>query len=438
MNMQTSVKANSVPAGGSSSTVQNLAGRPQIMDDITAQRVFAGLGTKSLKNCAPLNVLTLQPGQQVAAQITNVGLCTDIDLFTKGQITIVNTSGADKTFTIAYDAPFAFLSNVNFEFNGQTTVLNASAYELNTLAATRSKGFIPEPVVPAGSSFAQNLIRIGASKAYIKAISGCTLATGNSITGSGSVTVTSGSTGILEVGFRTNCPFVYRQDLPYGMLPMQNNAIFLSMKLSSPTTIGATAASPLFIAGGLPAGVTVTTALNVYPTYNFWQIPVNPKDAQYYLPFVANNYIIASQGNNSLSATGKEAFQYNLSTNYYLLKLIATFRDSTGALLDTYANLDNPYMFYNNTARVGRCSMLTKFDRDMDFYEGAPGALGQLIWDGTNSGMYQSNSLNSAGWVDMYDANNPQWIADVASTVSLNVTYSVLRETLVPNKVAVV
>jgi hypothetical protein len=201
--------------------------------------------------------------------------------------------------------------------------------------------------------------------------------------------------------------------------------------------LGATAASPLFVAGGVPATLSNSaSAIVCQPNYWFWAVP-NPNDVTLYQYLASHNYMLLSQGNNALTGTGAEALQYNLPNNYLLMSLLLTLRDSTAALVDPYTTLDNVFLDYNGTARYDRRDIVSRTARQLIHYMGLPGAFGQLWYDGTDLD-FEGNGMNMSRWLDMYEANNPRLIADVAAAFAVNGLYSVLREQIVPANVTLV
>lgn len=144
--------------------------------------------------------------------------------------------------------------------------------------------------------------------------------------------------------------------------------------------------------------------------------------------------MLLSQVANNLPRTGVEAMQYNLGNNFFLLSLLATIRNAGNVLVDVPLAIENPHINYNGTIRVDRRDIHTRNARQTMHYETIASPLGQLLWDATDV-HYEPNSTNTAKWLNMYLANNPQFIADIQESVTVPGSFSVLREQLVPANV---
>ena len=193
------------------------------------------------------------------------------------------------------------------------------------------------------------------------------------------------------------------------------------------------------MAAGWPATATLANVvLSAQPTYNFWSIPT-PNDAKLYEYLISHSYMLQSDVGNTLNALGLESMQYKLPNNYYLLSLLLTLRDGAagGLPVDVYTRIDNPFLNYNGTARVGRMDRLTRAARQAIHYEGVPTVWGQLLWDATDID-YLANGMNSTQWLNMYRANNPTFVADLLAGLTAPLTFSALREQLVPAQVKIV
>lgn len=439
MAKQTSIRSNAVPQGGVTATTDATQGRALLPDTFTLKRMSEIFMEASEQNVIQLNQQTLIPGQAVNFMINNVGLGESLELWVEGSISIANASAdTDQVLNVSTEFPFNLMSNINVQFNGQTVIINMSGYEALGIMAKRSKGIILGAAASAGAAFMQPLARIDKSLAYLTAGANVTFATGNKLCGVDTITVTKNTTGVINFGFYLEIPFTIRKDLLMGLIPMQNNSVYCNVALTCPSILGSTAASPLY--GTIAATTTVsTTAMTVYPHYDFWAIPV-PNNAQLYAYLVSHSYMLLSQGSNPIAKTGAEAFQYGMPNNYYLLSLLATVRYSTSALADIYhatTGLDNIYLNYNGTARIDRRKTRARFARDVYYRRGISSLPGQFILDLTDADT-DSNGLNTTKWLNMYQANNPMLVGDVQSGFATAGSFSVLREQLVPANVQLI
>lgn len=438
MAQEKSVRGNMIPQGGPTASAESSQAQALLPDTFTLQRMSEIFMAASEQNCIKLNTVALPVGQQTGFIINNVGLGESLDLLVTGEIELDATTeaAADIELAVSPEFPFNLLSQINVQFNGQTVLASLSGYELLAVMGKRYKDVFKNVGPSAGSKFNQNLARVDRTIAWITAnTADVTLNPGNTLTGTDKVTVTKGKKSGIKFGMYLELPFVLRKDLLFGLIPMQNNSVYATVNLTVPNVLGTTAASPLS-AANIPANLVVKPVINCQPTYNFWSIPV-PNDKRLYQFLVSHSYMLLSQANNVMNKTGLESLQYTMPNNYYLLSLLLTMRDSNGALLDAYANIDNPYMSYNGTVRVDRRDMATRTARQILNSEGIVSPIGQVLWDATDIA-YLPNGTNTTKWLNMYQANNPQFIADIAPTVAVPGSFSVLREQLVPAHVTVI
>lgn len=430
-----SIRQNSLPAGGVQQTTDPTKQRklPTTRQMKEMSEMFADI---SLPNSVRTDRGALIPGQQITLKVQNTGLGERLALEIKGSISLANTAVGAQDVSLSYEFPFNLISNLLTQFNGSTVIDSLSGYELLGVMMKRDKNVIIGGGASAGAKFSQNILRVNGVTAWATSGTNLTVkSTGNTLTGVEVVTVAGASTGVLNFGMVLEIPFTLRKDLLLGLLPMQNPNIYATIQITSPNVLGTTPASPLFVAGAVPATLTNSAnAITVDPTYYFWSIP-SGGDPRLYQYLCSHNYMLLSQSNLILSTNGKEALQFPVPNNFYLLSAMATLRDNTGTLVDVYSKLDNLYLSYNNTARVARMSMATRFAEQYRSYnQNSP--LGQMLFDCTDVER-ETNGLNMTKWLDMYKANNPLFIADVDATVASG-TYSVLREQLVPADVVLV
>lgn len=435
---QKSIRGNMLPAGGATATTEASQGQALLPDTFTLKRMSEMFMERSEQNVIQLNQQSLVPGQAVNFTINNVGLGESLELWVEGSVTINKSDAGAQVLNLSPEFPFNLISNINVQFNGQTVIANLSGYELLAVMAKRNKGVILGNAASAGAAFTQAAARVDKTLAYVVAGDGATFTAGDKLSGVTSVSCQASGDSVIKFGFFLELPFTVRKDLLMGLIPMQNNSVYCNVSITSPALLGSTAASPLY--GTIAATTSVkSTAIAVYPQFNFWAIP-SPNDPRLYSYLVSHSYLLLSQGNNPIAKTGAEALQYNLPNNYYLMSLLLTVRDSNSALTDIYsdtAGLDNLFLNYNGTARVGRRKMRARFARDAYYRRGVASMPGQIVLDLTDIDL-DSNGVNTSKWLNMYLANNPMLVADVNASFSAAGTFSVLREQLVPANVQIV
>lgn len=436
---ETSVRSNSVPMAGATATTTGQAS-PLLPSSEGIRAASEAFMESSDFNVAVQNTVGLIPGSTSILTVQSVGLGSALDLFVSGTISFTNTGAAAQTISLSPEFPYSLLKNVLVQVNGQTVIVSCSGYSLLTINAKRYKGFYGARAAGGGTSNDSQLrCSLDPSIAYVTAGANVTLNNSSNtgcLTGVSSITVAANSTGVLNVGMYLKIPFTLRDDILLGMIPLQNNSVNFTVSFTAPTILGTNANSPCYVSGGVPATLSnAANALSIKPTYNFWAIPT-PNNPQAYGYFVSNSYIL-TETSNTVSTTGSQALKYQMPNNYLLASLLLTLRDSSGNLLNIPNSIDNPYLNYNNTAQVDKMDIQTKMAKQSIFYEAPATPIGQYLYDMTDVS-YLANGTNTAKWLNMYLANNPTFIADVQSGISVPISYSVLREQIVPAQVQLV
>lgn len=436
--MVKSIRGNSVPSGGAAVTMDSGQAQTVLPSTLQMTQISEMFKIQSEHNCTMQDTQTLTPGQTKNFKVNNVGLGESLELLVEGAISLVNAATSSQQVNLSFDFPFSLISNETVQFNGSTVLHSMSGYENLAIMAKRGKRVLTNEVVSgaSGSYFQQAKARVDNAIASITAGANVVLNAGNNLCGVDYVTVSASSTGVVNFKFYVEIPFTMSKANLLGLLPMQNNSVYLNIGLTTPTLIGTTQESPLYVASAVPATLTNSSTITVKPCYNFWAVP-NPNDPSIYNFLCSHNYLLNSQGGNVQAATGAGSFKYNLANNCYLLALLLTMRDSTGAFVDIPATLNNACLSYNGTALVDKAEQRIRDARDRIYRLGVHSALGQFMQDFTDVD-FLPNGVNSSKWLDMYQANNPQWIADVAAGFSTSGTYAVLREQLVPATVQTV
>ena len=425
-NGQVSVRGNAAPAGGATSTMtQSGQGQPLIMSTDQLQILSETFMENSEYNDVKLNQVALTAGQQASFNINNIGLGESLEFLVQLTFTVQNTNTGSVTLNVAPEAPFDLLSQIITQFNGQTVLDSLNGYDLFGVML-RKNGKILQPsgiVLPQIAS-----ITVSGS--------GVTTTTGSGLTNLTSITIPTTDTATVTMLAYYNLPFVVSKELLMGLLPMQNNSVYLSVQVTAANILGTDQLSILSAAS--IAGLTLTTtSFTCQPTYNFWAVPV-PNNVQLYNQLISNNYMVLTIPNQTFQATGDSAINFNMPNNYYLMSVIATVRDSTKKLVSAIqsgaAVLDNPRLSYNTTAIVEKRDMLTRTARQAVIMSGAlpPGV---ILWDGMDA--EHRPNVNTAKWLNMYQANNPTFLVDIPGAVSTPGTFRICREQLVPANVAV-
>lgn len=442
MAKEKAVRGNTIPAGGPTVTTESGQAAALLPDTFTLRRMTEVLQDSSEQNVIKMNRVELTPGQSVQAKINNVGLGESLEIYVSGEIKLKNAkTDATQDVNLSPEFPFNILSLIQTQFNGQTVINSLSGYELLSVMAKRKKGVYSGRLDAAGAAGKTpgQTARVPAPIAWVKSKDeNGELKAGPGLTGFDKVTVAKNQTATLEFGFYLELPYTLRNDLLLGLIPLQNNSVYAMVRLDCPLLLGSTPDFPLYVSGQVPAELTVEEGTKIWADnhYNFWTIPA-PNDPRLYAYLCSHSYMLLSQAANALPAVGPSALQYAMPNNYYLISLLLTLRDADKKLAVVEKTVENPFLNYNGTAQVDRRGIMTRIARQNLYYEGSPVGLGQLLWDATDV-QYQTNSSNTTKWLNMYQANNPTFVADIEQAFNGPGEYAVLREQVVPANVRIV
>ena len=436
----TSIRGNSVPSGGATDTVSTVnpqTGQPLTPDQATCLSVSKQISKGGPPNVTLLNPMALSAGLDTSQQIRQTGLGESIDLpFSKQSLSFVNTSASPVTLFLSPEFPFSLIAKIGVQFNGQTNIIQMSGYEALAMMAKRSRSGLF--VKPAGTArYNPFQARLSSTRASLTAGANVTLNAGDGLTGYTSITIAGSSTGVLYFDMNLRINFTMRKDLLIGLLPLQNNSVNAQLTLTCPTLVGTTPASPLWISV-IPSTLTASISAVCSPEYNFFAN--NAQIASYTKYMSAFSYQQITVPQQICQSTGSEALQYTLPNNYLLVSMLATIRDGNGVLLnvnDPAYGINFPYINYNNTNLVDRRSIASRLAVQSDYYGAVPYGPGQVLYDGSSIA-HSPNGMDDASWLNMYYANNPQYRMDVQASVVTPLSYSMLREQIVPAQVTVI
>jgi hypothetical protein len=437
---QASVRGNMLPAAGVTSTTSGTSGQgQQLMPNTSTVKQLSALFMENSEfNVVQMQTQTLSNAAVTNFIINNIGLGQSLELLVSGVITITNSNAGAQTLNISPEFPFNLIQNITVQFNGQTVIHSLSGYELLQIMSKRNKKMFVGEGSSAGVGYGQVDVRVPKALATLVIGGTGTLTAGNNIVGCASVSIAQGA-ATFTFSFYLELPFVFNSldGILIGLLPLQNNSVNCNVSIQCPTILGTTALAPLY--GTLTYLTLTSTAINIYPQYNFWAIPV-PNNQKLYAWLTSYNYMLLSQGSNPINNVGAKALNYSLPNNYFLTAFVMIIRDSTTALVDPTSatvGIDNLTLNYNGTAYIDRRKELMRIARQTYYQNGFPGSLGVSLFDLTDAEA-MPNRLNTSKWLNMYLSNNPQIQADIQASFSTVGTFSVLREQLVPSQVQTV
>lgn len=429
---QRTIRGNTMPAGGATNAaVAGVAGGGMLLPDTIQTQELADLFFEnSEQNYLQLNTVTLTPGRQTQFQLQNVGLGEGLEMLVRGSFNLHNTTGGVVVVNVAKEFPFNIINNIQIMFNGKVALANLSGYELLRIMLKRNfnAGFLTSH--SSGTGAVVENMRIDRRIANMQVTGAGTPVAGEGLCGVSGISITAGGTATVNFEFYLNYSFLLRKDLPFGLVPMQHNAIYANVVLNTSSLVGTSHELPIQTTAAVNA---LVPSITVEPTYNFWGLP---RDASLYQFFVNHSYVLTSLPKNPISSIGARALAFDFPLNYWLMSAMFTIRQSGDQLINVRDNINNPVLVYNGTIHVDRTEMKTRIAREV-FETGRQYPFGTLMFDGAQTNNLNGNSLNMAKWLNMYQANNPMYLADVAG-ITLPGTYDVLLEQLIPNYVTVI
>ena len=437
----TSVRTNSVPTGGA--TAQQPVPPSNAPSDLEALKAALKPAIESFRQMSsPMTVVlpTTTLGQNTSdggVRIASVGLGYRTITEWTGAITLSNTAAGAQTVNFSPYFPYNLIGNTSITINGGATVYSASGPAgLMVAARNRNNGLeLYNTYSNLGPKLSEALCRVTVTGAGVTTTA--TTAGTASLSGIASISIPA-TTGVatVTVTFYTFEKLAFDRQSLIGVLPLQNNSTFaLKVHSTSPWT-GTNGTFPFFVAGAFPGTTTVAGNLTETTEYDFWSIPSDPN---LYADLVGNSYQVQQQLNQTISATGPTALQYNVPQNQFLIAAHIIASDGNGAFLP-FTALENRKLIYNagSIIPVLQRAGLTRSSQYMDYGDDRAAFIpGYFLWDGENTTEDLCNT-DQAGWIDAYLAAQPQIVTDVATGTVTPVNYSVTRESLVMGAVQVV
>lgn len=463
----TSIRANSMPAGGPTAT-QNVTPIGQMTPaDIAAlvdQLVPAVAKFRASSTIEPVQLnqasYNLQ-GAQVTTPIASVGLGLRVDSHHHFAITLKNAGTASESVSLSPYFPFNLIQNTSVQINGGATVYSCSGEGGMLVAGRRKRGeFRLDNLGGVGPQLnpSRVLVNVGANGTITNSSAGDMPGQWSGIR---SIAVAGSSSCVVTIDFNTTEWFVLDEESFLGALPLQNNSTYATLQRTLAATFVSTSTTdstfPFFNAGaditindGTAGHFTATTSMS------YWFASV-PADASLYTAIVSNSYqVIEQPGILGTAAVG--GLTYNLPQNMYLVSLHGILRDGNNA----------PVMFGNGeagsqTARVtnyltatnqmnkrviqyngGSVIPVTQFPYRMrgrwydqyaaDLMENA----GYFLWDGEDTSNDLQAATDNMGWIDCYNVASPQSVSDLGTSITGTPSAKFIREIVVAGSVSVV
>ena len=452
----TSVRDNTVQTGGAT----NPAGYDNSVASVKMTRLTEEAYIERFRDVTDFNVLdqapvTLIKGQESTFKINNIGFLKSTKAETNISFTITNTSGSPVTLNVAHDFPFSLISRVNSQFNGGTTTHSATPYSLFALDLKRNKGKKYNSFTRGGTHLS-NSIALTAINEYLNqalpedlvfvSISGTGAPTFtaeswkfDSVSGLTAVTLPNNASITVTAHFTIPINYTYSDSLLYGLIPLQNNSVFLETKLIANEVVS-TYGSACFYAANV-TGIDVSDYVGtVIPHNEFFSVPsVQDGGVELYSELIRYNYIITDQNVNVNSSAPDDALSYIIPNNAYLSAILLTVRKTADKTLQEIKGiLEKVFIDYNGTAVVRKNTLaydLMKFATDYD--GGLPFGYGQFLKDFANIGGNENSGV-WADFLDLYSANSPTLKSGVTLPGGSPVDVLITREMIVPTSVNVI
>ena len=453
-----SIRDNTVQNGGAT----NPAGYDSSVASVKMSRLMETAYMERFRDVTDYNVLdqapiTLTKGQESTFKINNIGFLKSTKAEINGSFTVTNTSGSSATINVAKEFPFNVISRVVSQFNGGTTTHSATPYNLFALDLKRNKGKKFENYERNASGITNTTsVALSAVNGYLNRalpsdlVSVVISSTGaptfsvqtdkyNSVTGLNSITL--GNNVEVNISFKFNIPinYTYSDNLLYGLIPLQNNSVFLETKLIANEILSTYGSTCLFASS--TTGIDVSDYnVTVIPHNEFYSVPsVTDGGAEVYKELIRYNYIITDQNITVNSSAPDDALSYIIPNNAFLASILLTVREtSSKELKEVKGILEKVFIDYNGTAVVRKNTLnydLMKFATDYD--GGLPFGYGQFIKDFANIGTTE-NSGEWADFLDLYSANSPTLKSGVTLPSNNPIDVLITREMVVPTKVNVI
>ena len=441
--LQRAGMTNSQPTGGMTAA-QPIAPAAQTTDPNVVQLVEAltPVQQRFRQASSPMSVdlqaLTfVAPNLSVNTRIASVGLGFRTVTAWHLVFNLVNANAGAQSISFSPWFPFNAISRVQVQVNGGATVYNVSglgSFEAGHRRARNTKRLTTKTGV--GLALDPSIVQIN-----VGANGTVTNSTGeNALGGIASIQIAATSTCVLTVDFWTVEKFTLDRDSLIGALPLQNAATYAQITYTLvPAFVGGATQSALFpfFNAGANVSVNLASTSTVQSTYHFWSVPA---DSGLYADMIGNSYQIQEDSGIAVPSTATDALVYNIPRNILLIAAHLNVFDNNGAVLPANVNesaaslnfVASLRLQYNaGTVRVYQMEYgRHRFAQYIDYGEDYKTIAGYYCWDGEATSETNQQSDN-AGWLDCYNAANPQIVGTLGANVVTPATFNLIREQLV-------
>lgn len=454
---QVSIRENTVKSGGLVSVTPNSnISDITMIDTLIAKQQAQTLMERTLINLSEYGATNVMPGQQANIKHLNVGLGLGTWITVEADLRFSNTT--DAVLTAHQEFPFNLIKRFVTEFNGNNIIHNMTGYQIFINMCKRKPDMLQIDRANASTWYNTVINTLPQVASFTDGtMTSSTVSPANPGDGrkqtfcNNVATVTVSDTKPLKFFFNIYVPFTLRDDIPIGMVPLQNNNIHAQMIFTINDIVSNNLSAANVSAGKFTTcfGTTDSATLDldnssilIKPCLEYMSIP-NPmmmsdgrvlSSEALYGYFTNTSYILQNIDTQTVNS-GVNAFNFSIPNNFLLLAITATAHDN-GALLDPYAVTDNWHLLVNNSLQLFRIS--TNRRRFMDSWYNRQVPLGVMRFDLTEGVDLRENNLNTVKWLNLYDVNNPVWRCDIDTSVSGALDWSILMESLVPQNIALV
>lgn len=366
-------------------------------------------------------------GGTVPLRLTSNGLLYRIVREHTVVITLENSAATAQVVDVSTLFPFNLISNEQLSISTSTVIFSCSG-EAGLFAALRTRRGSLEGIV-SGKGLSPALCRVVFGAGITP-----TAATANSVSGYGSISIAATTTSTITATFYEVIKTAFDRNNLVGVLPIQNNRVNVQLNLTLRKTLGDNDTSPLYVAGGAPGTLTLTSFSDTINTTSyFWSVPADPT---LYAPMVENSFQTLEDTAQAANSGGVSAMKYLLQTEMLFTAIHILARDNNGALLP-YTAMDPMVLTLSagNAIVATRQAGTRRANDFIDYGDDRSGMAGYALWDGNNNKDDLSNP-DDAGWVDTFNAANPTLAITLPTAgVAYPVEFSATREIIIPGNV---
>ena len=393
------------------------------------------------------------PGDQETVEIAEIGL--GVRIISEHVVTLQVTNAATTAQACAISPIFPFnLIKEQITINGPPNTTDVDGYGAH-LTAFRSRKTAPSSNAEmAGQTIGlpDTLVRmtgIGANLTFTAQVQGAFNAAGvtpggiaalSGVAPSGNNLSVAASAGAgaasqFTVTFYTLLKLAHSEDAMVGALPLQNDSIYATVQRTLTSALAGSDQMHNVASSNANLTWSVVSA-RTNSEYEFWTIP--EASPQLYAPIVSSSYQILTARSRTFAATGQDALIYPFPKRNYSTAVHVICRDANGAMVVPNTAWTAFRLIYGGGSMKPLEYIIPLYfaKQYWDYSSDMSSLPGYLLWDGQATAD-EVNASDEAGFLNNYDASNPEFHVDVGSGVAVTATYDIVREAIVSGSVEV-